>query len=207
LIVVYALGVGTDLFASDLSVGARLALFGLGVTTSALLYYRQFYRPTIRIEKQYQEIVLDHIFRALVDTYRQQRPGDYDLRASVMRVSRPLGRGKPILSFAFWFGEFTAAEFEQSYAVGVGNAGNALARNEQAIYDAVAAHENRAGMTATQQEVTAHVASILSTPVYRPGDADKRTPIAVLNLDSRNGVVETGFREDSPRALADTMPR
>jgi hypothetical protein len=202
LCLLYGLGLLVDLYASDLSPSAKLALLVGGILGSAFVYYWQFYQPTVRIEQKYVSVVLDHLFRALVDTYRQQHPGDYDLRANVMRMRRKHVVGPRFLRIDVALGEYTPAEHEQAYRVGVGCAGNAVARNQQTFYDAIQAHEHRSGLTATQREVTAHVNSILSTPVYRPSDVDKRSPIAVLNLDSGDFVGTTGFREAHLQDLA-----
>jgi hypothetical protein len=168
-----------------------------GVALSAVVYHQQVYRPAIRVAEGYLGIVLDDLFDSLATKHRELVSGGYELRINLMRV-RP---GLPIrpmhVRIEFWSGAYTDAELEQEYRIGVGNAGTALQRREQTVYDSIVAHEPRLGMTATQREITAHVNSILSTPVFRPGEFGHGTPIAILNLDSSDHVTVTNFRRTS----------
>ena len=99
------------------------------------------------------------------------------------------------LRLDYVWGDYTEAEREQQYRVDAGCAGLALGQNQQVFFDAYKAQEPRLGLTATQRQVTEHVNSILSTPIYRPNDAENQSPIAILNLDSRDLISESGFGE------------
>lgn len=105
------------------------------------------------------------------------------------------------LRITYWLGDYSAAELEQVYAEDVGCCGSALKANAQTGYDAAIAHETLKGMTATQRVITAHIRSMLSTPVYRPSDQSKSTPIAVLNLDSTSATSETKFDQPAMTEL------
>ena len=58
-------------------------------------------------------------------------------------------------------------------------------------------------MTETQRLATAHVKSILSTPIYRASDQERTHPIAVLNLDSGDTIRQTSFQDRALRDLAE----
>lgn len=207
----YGLGLIVDLYASGMPPVVKLAVLLLGLLASFLVYYSQFYQPTLRIQDDHLRLLLSDLFDALARKYREQQPGAYDLRINVMRVRRRyLARGverrwivgSRILRLDFMLGDYTDAEREQEYPAGVGCAGVALARNRPVVFDAIDAQEPRLALSATQREVTAHVSSILSIPIYRPGGQATQTPITVLNLDSRSPIAATGFWDDTPQALA-----
>lgn len=207
----YGLGLVVDLYSSGMSPVVKIVVLLLGLLTSFLVYVSQFYRPTLRIQDEHLQLLLSDLFEALARKYRQQHPGEYHLRVNVMRARRSYlprrieGRwvlAPRLLRLDFTSGDYTDAEREQVYPAGVGCAGVALARNRPVVFDAIDAQEARLALSATQREVTAHVSSILSIPIHRPGDQAKQTPIGVLNLDSRSPIAATGFWDDNPQALA-----
>lgn len=99
---------------------------------------------------------------------------------------------------------YTALERSLEYNEDVGCAGTALAQNAQVYFDATEAHETRKDMTAEQREATAHVQSILSTPIYRrqPNSHELSRPIGILNLDSSEPIAISGFRNDNLQDVA-----
>lgn len=147
---------------------------------------------------------MQHLFDSLIRDCKKVRPGDYDLRTNVMKVRRKyLGLGKRYLKFDFWVGDFSPAELEQKYKEDVACCGTALRENEQVVFDSETVQEPYRHMSETQRDVTRHVRSILSTPVYRANDETKKWPVAILNIDSTSAIAVTGFDEpgdDDPQA-------
>jgi hypothetical protein len=199
---VYAAELTLGLLADNLPFWGKAGFLLVGLSISVVVYYQQVYRPTIRVEDEYLGIVLNDLFNALIARHRDLHPGGYELRVNLMRVRRSVPLRPPYVRIDFSLGAYSDAELEQEYRLGVGNAGTAILRKDQSYYDSLDAHEPRLGLTATQREITAHINSILSTPVFRPNEIGRGTPIAVLNLDSTDPIRETHFRDPDVRALA-----
>lgn len=208
----YSIGLGVDLFASEWPLPVRGVVLLLGVTSSFVVYYSQFYQPTLRLQEEQLRLILPDLFDALVRKYREQHPGDYGLRVNVMQIRRRLfvrGQDGRVLfaSFAlridYTLGAYSEAELEQEYRPGVGSSGVSLERNQIVVFDAVEAQAPQLGLSATHREVTQHVHSILSIPIRRPGESAGRRPIGVLNLDSQDPIAANGFGDARLRELVE----
>ncbi|WP_231186121.1 hypothetical protein [Haladaptatus sp. DYF46] len=105
------------------------------------------------------------------------------------------------LSFASQCGDYFEAELEQRYASSTGCAGQALKENNPTYYDSEKRKKPDHSLSSTQREVTDHVNSILSVPIY-PDNDQSRPPIGVLNLDSPKNISNTKFDTGQAQTFA-----
>jgi hypothetical protein len=148
-------------------------------------------------------MLLENLFNGLVSAYREKKPGRYGLRVNVMRVRKKIWPFRQkFLHIDYFMGNYSTAEKEQEYLENIGCCGTAIHENTPISFDTKRAQEPWKGMSATQRDVTRDVKSILSIPIYRPKDESKRSPIAVLNLDSKNLIKKTGFDKAGLQRLA-----
>ena len=190
----YVLSLFASLKGAELGSGVQWAIIVIGFVLSLIVYYYQFYLPVLRLKTRHLQGHMDVLFESLTRQYKQDRPGNYDLRVNVMQRRRKVvPPWQMFLRIEFFKGDYTQAEKEQEYLFDIGCCGTALAVNNQIFFDARTAQEPYKGMTATQREVTEDVRSILSTPIYKAKDDYRSSPIGVLNLDSRSYITETGF--------------
>lgn len=208
LVVLYSLGILSTLYGSSLPGWGKLIVLMIAFMLSLLAYYYTFYRPLISLKDRHLKIIFDHLFIVLDQKYREQQPGNYNLRINVMRLRRRFcSIRKRYLRIDFYHGPCSDAEKEQEYLVNVGCCGTAIYENCPVVFDARQKQEPFKGMTATQRKVTEHVNSILSTPIYRVGEGSERSPIGVLNFDSRQNISITGFDKEPIKSLAASYSR
>jgi hypothetical protein len=156
-------------------------------------YYYQF-SPILIKNEEYTTNILGILFEALEAEIIVVRPQCNNLGVNIMKVKRRILKPwAKYLEVNYYCGEYTDSELEQKYDNGVGCCGFSLSSNSQVYYDSVSQHQTSLHMTSTQQSVTQHIKSILSTPIYSPNDALRIHPIAILNLDSIDGINVTGF--------------
>lgn len=167
----------------------------------ALNYYQ--YLPIVRKTEEYKNNILDILFRALEAEIVELRPQCTNLRINIMkrrrRIIKPWER---YLRIDYYYGHYSHQELDQVYGISVGCCGVALAENSQIYYDSILQHQTLLHMTPAQQEITMHVKSILSTPIYSPKDDFERNIIAILNLDSIDSVDITGFNQSTIQEIA-----
>jgi hypothetical protein len=171
-----------------------IGAFGLTFT----LYFYQFYRPFIRQKGDFLDLLLPDLFYVIDNKIRESRSQINNLRINVMIVRRkylhPWQRYL-IIDYFYPLESYKPSELELIYSENIGCSGTALYENEQIAYDSMLSHETLKGMPETHREVTMNIKSILSTPIYSPKDEWQRKPIAILNFDSTDDSVITGFND------------
>ncbi|HMB50808.1 MAG TPA: hypothetical protein VKM69_09115 [Natronoarchaeum rubrum] len=140
----------------------------------------------------------------LLSKYRDEI-ADCKLRANVMVVEKRWNLGLPptrnrYLTFEETYGTYNEAELEQEYVLGTGCAGTALKNDNPTYYDSQEKDGLSKSLSHTQQEITSHVNSILSVPIYPDSDPSRR-PIGVLSIDSPENISETKLDEEPARRL------
>lgn len=194
LVLLYVLSIFVSLYASQLGELTRAAVLGAGFALSSVLFYFQFYAPLIRVQESDRARLVSELLPAIEGKYRDAWAGDYRLRISVMKARRRYpGSGPGSLKIDYCQGEYTEAEREQVFRLGEGCCGIALRDALQCVYDREDIPAPARSLSATQREVTAHLASILSTPVFRRSDVIGSRPVAIFNLDSPDPLKVTGF--------------
>ena len=198
----YVLAIAISLFANQLttefSTTGQIIIILIAFLVSLVVYYFQFFRPLFRLKVKHLEMLLAALFEALSKKYYALNPDVGKIRINVMRLRRKIYvPWKPFLRIDFCSNGYLDAEKEQKYCRNVGCCGTAIAENTLMYFDAnqVQLQQSR-NMTATQLQVTKHVKSILSTPIYRPWDIFKSSPIGVINLDSEDELEKTKFDKD-----------
>ncbi len=99
---------------------------------------------------------------------------------------------------------YPAAEKELVYK-DFGASGNALIENDVVYYDKKTAPTSITGMPATHIEITKHINSVLSAPIYRPNDTGLENPIGILSIDSKMSVEKTGFDKPTNYDIVTSM--
>lgn len=129
---------------------------------------------------------------------KEARPQINNLRINLMIVRwnyrRPWERYL-MIDYYYPQEDYKASELELIYNINIGCCGTALYENEQIAYDSILSHETLKGLSETHREVTRNIKSILSTPVYSPKDEGQKRPIAILNFDSKDDILTTGFND------------
>ena len=91
---------------------------------AALLFYFQGYQPAISANRKRLDAIVDALLRALEHSYREENPGDFDLRLNVMRVRRRfVVLGPARMKIGQYRGDYRPAELEQVYGPDQGCAG------------------------------------------------------------------------------------
>lgn len=193
------LGLAVDLFSDSFPPWFKWVVLGVGLLLATTSFYVEFYRPRVMIDDGYQDTICKIMLEKLATVYRDEYPGDYDLRLNIMQVKRKRTLGIRPLQIGSHFGEYTAAERAQQYEVGTGCCGWCLSENEQQVFDRLEMQQALRGMNPQQLQATEHVHSVLSTPIYRPERLED--PIAILNLDSTRPIGDTGFQETRMRTI------
>lgn len=205
LVLLYVLGLYVSLFGSALSDAWKFFTLGFGLVISVAVFFSQFYSPLIRVREERRRFLIELLMSALSREHRKAHDGDFDTRTNVMLVSRRFRLfGNPKLQIAYTLGDFSEAELEQTYLPNVGCAGIALSERKQCLYDERDAKEPSESLSATQRQITAHIRSILSTPIHRASDSARMTVIGVLNIDSSQTATVAGFREVRVQLLSET---
>lgn len=207
-----AIAVGVSLYVPNLNqnfigqvpVPVGVALIVVAFLVSSSVSYATQYQTTIRVREDTQRTVLDVALEQLLSKYRDEI-ANCDLRANVMVVNKrwQLGippRRKRYLEFEEIHGGYNEAELEQEYSAGAGCAGTALKNDNPTYYDSQQKDGLSRSLSHTQQEITSHVNSILSIPIYPDSDPSRR-PIGVLSIDSTENISSTKLDEEQARRL------
>jgi hypothetical protein len=199
LVVLGTLGIVAELYSGSFPSWLKLVFVVATVGLSALVLQVQFYRPAVDAAEDYQAQLMAILFSTILTRYRHENPGTYNLRINVMKIRRSKIGYPLFLKMDFWTTDYSPVEIAQVYHLRQGCCGWAFDRNEQVFFDRIERQEAQMGMTPAQLDATAHVHSILSTPIYRNGRLDD--PIAILNLDSYDPIGRTGFDQATMRQL------
>ncbi len=178
-----------------------LIIAGLGGSFS--VYYYQFYRPFNKKNEEYLNRMFGVLFPALDSELIEIRPENKNIRVNIMRVRRKTVKPwERYLRIDYCYGDYEQSEIDQIYHLDTGCCGVALYENSQIFYDSILQHETIRRMTPGQRRITEHVKSILSTPIYSSRDFLEHKPIAILNLDSVDGIDITGFNDPPIQEIA-----
>jgi hypothetical protein len=203
LAILYIIPLSISLYQLKLPSLIIMLLFFAGLGGSFSVYYFQFYRPFIRKKGDFLNLLLPDIFCIIESKIVETRPQINNLRINVMIVKKKFFKPwEHYLEFLYWQEDYKKAEVEQKYPIHVGCCGTALFEKEQVFYDKKLYHETLAGMSQTQREITGHIGSVLSTPIFSPGDNWQRKPIAILNIDSTDDISVTGFNDNIIQEIA-----
>ncbi|WP_135825433.1 hypothetical protein [Halorussus ruber] len=208
--VITAIAVGVSLYIQNPSqklirpVPIGVTLVVVAFLISSLVSYATQYQATMRVQEDTQRTILDIALEQLLSKYRDEI-ADCDLRANVMLVNHrwefaiPPHR-KRYLNFQETHGGYSEAELEQEYPSGAGCAGTALENDNPTYYDSQQRDGLSRSLSHTQQEITSHVNSILSVPIYPDSDPSRR-PIGVLSIDSSGNISDTKLDEEQAQRL------
>lgn len=208
LLVVVLIPAAVALFVSMFSVAGwpgwlRAIIFVACLILMVVAGIWQVRSPVLKVQRESASKVAELAFESLLAVYLERNPGTYDLRANVMMVRRSTwGIGGRYLQIEYCSGGYRAAERSLRYSLGIGCCGTAFAQNTEAFYDRTLDHENQKGMPAEHRDITSGVQSVVSIPIYRPGDSNQLWPVGILNLDSSASIEDTKFRDDGLRAVA-----
>lgn len=210
--VITAIAVGVSLYIQNPSqnlvgqvpVPIGIVLVVVAFLISSLVSYATQYQATMRVREDTQRTILDIALEQLLSKYRNEIT-DCELRANVMVVDKrwQIGippRRKRYLEFAETYGGYNEAELEQEYVSGAGCSGTALENNNPTYYDSQQKDGLSRSLSHTQQEITSHVNSILSVPIYPDSDPSRR-PIGVLSVDSSENISSTKLDEEQAQRL------
>lgn len=192
-----------SLFGKSLSDPDRVGLLLATICITSLTYYFGSYVPLRRTLGASRQTSFSLAVQKIIEDYRTKSGTNATIRANVMRAGRRIappprrGHWPPFqkrLEFICHYGDYRPSELEQEFPVNVGCCGTAFHDNSQTSFDSVRGGEVLKGMDSVQRDVTSHVRSILSTPIYPVGDKTFERPIGIFNLDSVDGSIqETKF--------------
>lgn len=207
---------------------AILGILVGGLVLSATFYYSEYHRPLIQVkEEQIERFLEDFLFPGLLNDYYELRPNTPEIRANVMlykrrdvlfwRESRSLPPWEKSLSIDFrteGYGPDVSRENELKWRVGEGVCGGTIEyvlqntdqdskeEFQEAWSDLENVHIAQWNMTQKQFDATKDLGSVLSVPIYRPDDLERKNPVGILNLDSEANLSETKFHTDDTRQVA-----
>ncbi|MFC6723500.1 hypothetical protein ACFQE1_03665 [Halobium palmae] len=201
---VTAIAVGASLFFENPSTEMAVSVVLIAFIASALVSYATQYQSTMRLREDTRETILDMVLEQLTRKYSEEIAA-CELRANIMTIKRKPSKRIPpwrrSLSFRAMEGDYSDAELEQEYNSGIGCSGKTIERNSPTYYDSERRQDPDRTLSSTQREVTNHVNSILSVPIYPDNDPSK-APIGVLSLDSEENINTTSFHEEPAHRLA-----
>jgi hypothetical protein len=187
-----SLNIAASLFATELTAVRTVVVIVSGVAT-VLVAYVQFYVPITRFDERRRQSLLRYMLRTFVKDYRATNPGITNLRGNVALVHHLGWRRRPSLKIKYVSEGYSHEELEIWYDPGIGCSGLALQARDQIWYDSQASPAAVQNMPHGIYSLTAHLNSILSTPIFADNDSGRERPIAVFNLDSTDPVSVTQF--------------
>jgi len=196
---------------SDWSTSWRVTIIIGAVSLFTFINYRQITMPGFRVKEKTAEILIStFLLDALLKAYKIKQPGSYNLRACVLKRKRKLRIEKwrirmvDNLNIRYSTPGYPAAEKELVYE-DYGASGNAVIENNVVYYDKKTAPTSISGMPATHIEITKHINSVLSAPIYRLNDTNLENPIGILSIDSKTSVEKTGFHDPTNYDIVTSM--
>jgi hypothetical protein len=198
-----------------------VAIVGTLVAFSLILAYHEHRYENVQPEsKELQAVLEREILPDLIDDYREVYPDPNPpaIRVNVMILRRrnlnPLQRsrsdvypGEKTLKAEATVGDYESRnERELEWKTNEGVVGRAMNERAQEIW-ADLGHGNervQAGWNLTNAQIsrTKRLNSLLSIPIYLPGDEEKVKPVGVLNIDSEQNLDVTKFGTEAVRAKA-----
>lgn len=175
-----------------LMVGGLTLLTIIGAYASTLV-------PLLSVHDNHLNTYYLVFLQAFLEEYERLAPGGA-ARANVMMVRGPLwSRGLKMVGSE---PDYPAHELDFTFPKGIGCCGEAWKTRRPHWYDTVRQPGAIKDMTPAQKELTKSLSSILSVPIFRPGDSGQRRVVGVLNLDSQKAVDQTRFDQEDVAKLA-----
>lgn len=199
LVILAVIGIVAELFGESMGLGMKIAIIVIVVFVSLFVFFLQQFQPALSARNEYQEALVKAVLERLVERYRHENHGDYDLRVNVMKLRRTHWGYPLYLKIDYSLAGYSELEQELEFKIDTGCCGWAFVAREQTIYDKALHQEALRGMTQSQREATDVVHCVLSTPIFR--GQGKSEPIGILNLDSQNEIGETMFRDKEMKVL------
>lgn len=203
----YGVSIAISLFEwHELPVIWKLLILGFILLGAYSLTYSQVVLPAIRVSQEVTKLIMGFLLPALIEGYRKAHPGNYTLRANLMFVSHRIRRGwpprEPKLRIDYATEDYGAGERALEWAGEMGAVGRCVVRKNVIFYDPIEDPEAVGGMTGTHLDLTKHLKSIVSVPVFRWNDPAKGKVIAVLSMDSESLIGVSGFKSQELHSIA-----
>lgn len=175
---------------SKISAGLGVVFAVASVLLIAVGEFFLTYQPLLKYkEKQLTTFLTNHL-RMIEDDIESVAGEDVTVRANIMRPTSDGWFDEPSfkISYTHTEDEYEPEELEFEFEAGQGCVGNVYEEAEQKVAispDHVEAWDAGWNTTERHDRVTAHLNTIIGTPIYRPDDIDRSDPIAVLIIDSK----------------------
>lgn len=205
--------VGT--FLQSMVIVAVLVVFSL-----LLAYHEHQYENVQPESKELQAVLEREILPDLIEDYRGTHPdaNPPEIRTNVMILRRqnlnPFDQNRSdvhlwekTLKTEAMIGDYDSTnESKLEWKPNEGVVGRAMNKRAQEIWADLSYGNERtqAGWNLTNPQITRtqHLNSLLSIPIYMPGDEEKVKPVGVLNIDSEADLSRTQFGNEDLRAKA-----
>lgn len=184
----------------------------LMLLTGGLVYAEHKERQIQPYSESLQELIEDNVLDGLVDEYREFHPEDEppDIRANVMflrhrninpfsgkRKRNDVRPWEKTLQIEAAKGDYTtSAEHRLEWKTDEGVVGRTMNKGANELWaklDYSVDYRLKQGWNLTSEQVsrTTDLQSLLSVPIYPPGDIQKMKPIGVLNVDCQKPLSES----------------
>jgi hypothetical protein len=185
------------ILSAKISYGFKYGLMAITLILASIIYYFDVHRP-VQLSYSAKMKILQNQMPFFLELATDQLSEDHNisqLRCNVMLAKRNIFRRWHPLKIDFYSGNYGKEEREQTYKYNTGCCGTALAEKGPIFFDTKTVQEPFKGLSATQRLVTKDVNSILSAPIFAATDTELKTPIAILNIDSKLPIEQTHFNE------------
>ncbi len=202
--------VALSLFAfQDFNPMWKVLILFLSTGLAIYIWYRSIHLPVLKVKIEYADsFISTMILPALITSYYEKNPGEYELRACVLRVRKKLVRRPPFripeLLIQHCTPGYSDSELSLPWTGVMGACGRAASWNKMIFYDPKEHPEAAGGMTPQHIEATKHLNSVMAVPIYRPKDENQENVIAVLGLDSQQNISQTKFHEKQFHGIVTT---
>lgn len=173
--------------------GLLLALIGLLAAGGAERILT--YGPLIQYRENQLSTFFGDYLRLVENDIEDLAANDVEVRANIMRPSKDRFFDDPTYEISFWHdrNDYACGEFGLEFEIGEGCVGKTHDREEQTFAispDHVRSWGDAWETTSIHDQVAGHLNTIIGTPIYRPNDEERTTPVAVLIIDSQNDFSE-----------------
>jgi len=167
----------------------------LSIPLVGVAEYYITYKPLLSYKDRQLSTFFSDFLRMIERDVEWAAHGDVNVRANIMRPASSGWSDDPTFTVTFYTeeSEYRGDELELEFEIGQGCVGNAYQDNDQKVAisaDHVDTWSPGWNTTSTQDRATEHLNTIIGTPIYRPTDEEKDSPVAILIVDS-----EDHFRE------------
>lgn len=196
---------------------ALIVIILLIIIAGVLSFYEY---QEIRVQRESEElrtVLEEQVLPRLVNEYSQKNPSPPEIRSNIMILrrrnwkvwnqSRRIWPWEQTLKIEATFGDYdTHREEVLEWRTHEGVAGAAVNDRSSEMWSDLGNTDidiqSEWQLTDDQYTRTDHLNSVLSVPIYLPSDESKTNPVGVLNLDSEQGLSDTGFDQEEVRETA-----